>query len=543
MAAYPSEIGQYIEEEPSHLYSGGNTGDGLKDNFTTFPVARSATFFSNASSSRSTSHAKEVDAPIDSETLMTATKFFPFSELMESWLYGAEGYYMRNAKLGVDFNTNATRADGMGLSFLVVCRAYAYWKSAGEPDEFNLLEGGAGNGALSFGILSILKSLAEANEDYRNFYSAIKYHIAEISPGLAKEQADKNKVFIDEDKLKIVQVDITSHQECVKVDFFLTNELLDAFPLEAVKTAEDGTLLTQLVAVSISIESFRRIFGEECLENQRVLTNHFNNMSTSTINISTSVVLDKDQFTGLSQHNKKLCSWTTCWVPVGLFKELNDFFVGPFGRLYTETLTKGNVGFINPKLVDFMRFVSKNLRGIILTLDYAQLTGDKKAFCSDNSHMLIPVDGKFGYHDVLSEVSPSQFGKIDLTQDVDLKLLSHIGALLGITTLSAGHQSHLIYAMSNVAYKEIAKEIAKIPKKAQRILTGLKLFTIMGKHFCYLEQASSGASKDIIKKYLKMICSTHPDVVECEKKVLPNANLHAGQIIAETSLDLFGGGR
>jgi SAM-dependent MidA family methyltransferase len=103
----------------------------------------------------------------------------PFDAFMEAALYGEGGFFAsaRGAgRAGRDFITSPEVGSLFGAC---VARGLAeYWRNAGEPDPFLVVEAGAGNGRLAADIL-------RARPD---FASALRYVLVERSPSLRAEQ-------------------------------------------------------------------------------------------------------------------------------------------------------------------------------------------------------------------------------------------------------------------------------------------------------------------------------------------------------------------
>jgi SAM-dependent MidA family methyltransferase len=151
----------------------------------------------------------------------------PFAEFMEHCLYHPEhGYYMaarnRIGKQG-DFFTSTSVHSLFGR--LVSRQLAQMWELLGRGP-FTVAEQGAGEGHL---CLDILDALAGENPD---FYGALRYRLVELSPDNRLRQQrllERHRERIDWCSLD----DLAGMEGC-----FLSNELVDAFPVHLVEKRE-----------------------------------------------------------------------------------------------------------------------------------------------------------------------------------------------------------------------------------------------------------------------------------------------------------------
>ena len=153
-----------------------------------------------------------------------------FQEYMSLALYHEPyGYYasgvQRVGKEG-DFITSIS----IGACFGVVLarRIIAFWQQMGEPKSFHIIELGAHDGALCADVLTEIKVQEPA------LYAVIQYHLIETTEVLRIAQGEKLS-HQHEDKF-------TSHSDLSALNgltgTLLSNELLDAFPVELVTFKE-----------------------------------------------------------------------------------------------------------------------------------------------------------------------------------------------------------------------------------------------------------------------------------------------------------------
>lgn len=152
----------------------------------------------------------------------------PFSEFMSSCLYHPEfGYYMstqqRIGRLG-DFFTSSSVHEVFGQ--LIALQIHQMWQILGSPEKFVIAEQGAGTGHLCLDILSSLKIR------YPDFYQSLTYCIVEISQDNRCRQSELLASYQDR-VTWCQQSDLADMVGC-----YLSNELVDAFPVHLVETRE-----------------------------------------------------------------------------------------------------------------------------------------------------------------------------------------------------------------------------------------------------------------------------------------------------------------
>ena len=155
----------------------------------------------------------------------------PFADFMQACLYHpVHGYYTgerkRIGRAGDFFTSTSVHA----LFGKLVGRQVAqFWQLLG-GGAFTLVEQGAGEGHLALDILDSLRE--EAPELYRN----LTYVLVEISPDHRARQRERLKGHVDAGRV----VWSTFDELQPFVGCFLSNELIDAFPVHLVELTEDG---------------------------------------------------------------------------------------------------------------------------------------------------------------------------------------------------------------------------------------------------------------------------------------------------------------
>ncbi len=234
-----------------------------------------------------------------------------FAEFMELALYHPDfGYYRsRRERVGPkgDYYTSAHVHPVFGN--LLARQIHQMWEILGRPSPFTIAEMGAGKGLLCSDILS------ECRNRYPDFYAAIKYVLAEVNSDLRERQMSLLSSFKNEGKLEWISSDDLLEGKRPFPGCFLSNELIDAFPVHLVKQV--GGQLQELF-VTLQEGGLQESPG-----------------SPST-------------------------------------RELREYF-----SLYGSTLQEGQRAEVNLKALDWMEGVNRALnRGFLLTIDYGYEAGE-----------------------------------------------------------------------------------------------------------------------------------------------------------------------
>ncbi|HEU4758481.1 MAG TPA: SAM-dependent methyltransferase [Dehalococcoidia bacterium] len=163
----------------------------------------------------------------------------PFREFMAMALYAPGlGYYCSpRAKMGRegDYLTSPEVSPIFGA--LVGRQLREMWEAMGQPEPFDVVEAGAGTGALCRDVLRW------AGRTAPRFFEAIRYTLVEMSPALAARQRSALEADgAPADRVRWDQALPPEVKGCM-----LSNELLDALPVHRVEV-RDGRLLEVFVA-------------------------------------------------------------------------------------------------------------------------------------------------------------------------------------------------------------------------------------------------------------------------------------------------------
>lgn len=183
-------------------------------------------------------------------------KKITFSQYMDLCLFDRDyGYY--NSKKTIignegDFYTSASLSSDLGE--LLAVQLYQFWEILDKPDNFKLVEMGAGNGNLSADILSFIIN------NYPDFIGNIEYIIIEKSEVLKEKQQNLlTEKFAN--IIPIIWTDLNYIPDNSIIGCCFSNELIDAMPVHLIRfsehkleeiylTEKDNTLVIKNGAIS-----------------------------------------------------------------------------------------------------------------------------------------------------------------------------------------------------------------------------------------------------------------------------------------------------
>lgn len=171
-----------------------------------------------------------IDAKIASQGRIT------FAEFMDTALYHpTHGYYNRPEMTigeGGDFFTSPMVHPIFGAC--VARQVYEFWQLLGAPQEFLLLEMGAGVGTMAVDVLRQSRT-----DD--NFYNAIRYVIVEQSPNLRDRQKANLQEHGHLEKVSWYEtLDAVLEALGPQTGIIMSNELFDALPVHRLVVTEEG---------------------------------------------------------------------------------------------------------------------------------------------------------------------------------------------------------------------------------------------------------------------------------------------------------------
>jgi len=156
-----------------------------------------------------------------------------FGEFMAAALYHPDlGYYARSARQvgrGGDFFTSVSVGPLFGE--LLARRFGSWWREAGSPDKWRLIESGGHDGRLAADILGALQRLELAA------FAALEYAIPEPLPRLQAAQRLTLQPFADRVRFLADPAEL-AHNPLPGIAF--GNEVLDALPCQVIEWQTDG---------------------------------------------------------------------------------------------------------------------------------------------------------------------------------------------------------------------------------------------------------------------------------------------------------------
>ena len=173
-----------------------------------------------------------------------------FAEYMNLVLYHPLYGYYSSGVVGIgsegDFFTSSSL--GKDLGELLAVQFVEMWQHLNCPDNFSLIEMGAGNGSLAADILAYIQT------NYLDFSQALEYIIIEQSESLQQTQQELLQ------KFKNINLTWKSWSELPQhsvIGCFFSNELIDAFPvhlvtlnsekIQEIYLTEQGNKLTETI--------------------------------------------------------------------------------------------------------------------------------------------------------------------------------------------------------------------------------------------------------------------------------------------------------
>lgn len=177
-----------------------------------------------------------------------------FAEFMDLVLYHpGEGYYRSfREKTGPagDYYTSPHIHPIFGQ--LLARQVHQMWEILGHPAPFTLVEMGGGRGLLCSDILHYCRS------QFADFYRSLDYILEEISTPSVEKQRSLLSPFLNERKVEFLDPEGLWNRPQVFIGCFLSNELIDAFPVHLVQQ-KDGKL--REIYVGWGDESFQEVLG------------------------------------------------------------------------------------------------------------------------------------------------------------------------------------------------------------------------------------------------------------------------------------------
>ncbi len=171
---------------------------------------------------------------------VTASGPIPFARFMELALYHPQfGYYMRSSEPAAerigwkgDFYTSSDVHPILGNA--LARQAEQMDRLLGQPTPFTLVEMGPGKGLLARHLLSTCQ------RDYPSLFNRLRYVLIERSPAMREAQHINLAPWLDRPDL-LTWVDDLTHLPSHSLNgLFLSNELVDSFPVHRIQMTAQG---------------------------------------------------------------------------------------------------------------------------------------------------------------------------------------------------------------------------------------------------------------------------------------------------------------
>ena len=162
-----------------------------------------------------------------------------FADFMASALYHPDlGYYARPARqVGRDGDFFTSVSVGPLFGELLARRFLTWWRAAGRPHPWRLIESGAHDGTLAADVLAALRRLEPAA------VAALEYAIPEPLPRLQAAQRHTLRAFSEQVRFLTNPAELAT---CPLPGIAFGNEVLDALPCQIVEWQADGWHLCRI---------------------------------------------------------------------------------------------------------------------------------------------------------------------------------------------------------------------------------------------------------------------------------------------------------
>src|SRR4030043_493338 len=254
----------------------------------------------------------------------------PFSQFMEWCLFHPEyGYYRsERAKIGRDGDYYTSPCVHPLFGGMIAKQLSQMAEQMG-GSTFDVVESGGGRGFLCEDVLQWTKKNSPV------FYQRLHYHLIETAPPFLKEQKERLREYKKEGKIFWIESEAFEKGKIQMEGCFLTNELLDAFPVHQV-VVDHGNLKEVYVTQENSqlkehYASHRRAGTLLCYTRHRTSDNPYERIGeqdiTSHVNF-TSLILKGEELglrlTGLVPQYQFLMAWGLLQEMESMEKEMSE---------------------------------------------------------------------------------------------------------------------------------------------------------------------------------------------------------------------------
>lgn len=170
---------------------------------------------------------------LDLIDFVRSSKAVPFDVYFKQAMFGGGGAYvvadpdeLISSSAKSCFSTLSEHSD---FGKLIAYKLFDLWLMFGCPDDFHVVEMGAGKGTLAINIFKFIDASSRYDYGWSEFKNSLRYSIVEISPTLARYQW--NKLRFNGYNVEIInQSAIDGKMPDIKNGAFISNELVDMFP-------------------------------------------------------------------------------------------------------------------------------------------------------------------------------------------------------------------------------------------------------------------------------------------------------------------------
>lgn len=146
-----------------------------------------------------------------------------FARFMELALYSENGYYSARESATSDYSTSPQVHPAFGS--LIAKNLIYMWERLGSPDQFSVVEIGAGDGTLMLDICEAIDSIPEPSESLVRFQRALTYDAYDLTSPSSSTASSQTIT------PTVKHIDLIHATEPISDGCVLSNELIDAFPV------------------------------------------------------------------------------------------------------------------------------------------------------------------------------------------------------------------------------------------------------------------------------------------------------------------------
>lgn len=159
----------------------------------------------------------EIEAEINIDGKIT------FARFMELVLYSRNGYYSTRKSVTSDYSTSPQVHPAFGS--LIAKNLIYMWEKLKSPEQFRVMEIGAGDGTLMLDICETIDSIPEPSESLIRFQHALTYDAYDLTSSSSSTASSQTITST------VKHIDLIHATDPISAGCVLSNELIDAFPV------------------------------------------------------------------------------------------------------------------------------------------------------------------------------------------------------------------------------------------------------------------------------------------------------------------------